>query len=142
MDPAEMLNRLPTLEVDKLKHIGGNLVVDSVRGTRLLIRPITPKTELDRYESLGIALPQGTKEKYTPMSGTGIIVKVGDGVPPGEYEEGQAVFYSKWAGTDFTEEKAEGSFKVIFTDDVLCTLKAREGALADSIKVAPKEKAA
>lgn len=142
MDPAELVRQLPTQEVFKLQHIGGNLVVDSVRGSRLLIRPVTPRTELDRLEeTCGIVVPQGAKEQYTPKENIGIIVRLGDGVPKGMYQEGQAVFYSKWSGTEFTESKASGSFKIISTDDVLCTMRAKEGALNDAVKVEEKEAA-
>lgn len=141
MDPAELIRKIPLPEVAKLRHVGGKLEVDSVRGPRLLVRDVIPRTDLDRYEESGLVLPQGAKEQYTPMSGTGFIIRVGDGVPPGMYEEGQAIFFSKWSGTVFTENTASGNFRIVNLDDVLCTLRAKDGLLGDAVVVEQKEAA-
>lgn len=136
MDPAELMAELPLAEVHKLQHIGGKLRVDTVRGERLLIRPIKPRTKADELEENKILyIPEAVKKANTPLPSMGIIVKVGDQVPEGDYKVGEAVMFSKYAGVDFTENRAEGQFKIIFTSEVLCTMRAVDGALADAIKV-------
>lgn len=140
MDPADLMAKLPLPEVAKLQHVGGKLRVDVVRGERLLIRPIKPRTKADELEESKILyLPDDVKKANTPLPSLGIIIKVGDEVPAGHYEEGQAVMFSRYAGTDFVENRTEGQFKIIFTSEVLCTMRAEEGALADCIR---KEEAA
>lgn len=136
MDPAELMTQLPLAEVHKLQHIGGKLRVDSVRGERLLIRPIKPRTKADELEENNILyIPESVKKANTPLPSMGIIVKVGDQVPEGQYHPGEAVMFSKYAGVDFTENRAEGQFKIIFTSEVLCTMRAEDGALTEAIRV-------
>lgn len=136
MDPAELMAQLPLAEVHKLQHIGGKLRVDTVRGERLLIRPIKPRTKIDELEEKSILyIPDSVKEANVPLPSMGIIVKVGDQVPDGDYQIGEAVMFSKYAGVDFTENRAEGQFKIIFTSEVLCTMRAVDGELSEAVKV-------
>jgi len=135
-DPAELMKQLPIAEVHKLQHIGGKLRVDTVRGERLLIRPIKPRTKIDELEENSILfIPDDVKKSNTPLPSMGIIIKVGDQVPEGQYEVGHAVMFSKYAGVDFTENRTEGQFKIIFTSEVLCTMVAEDGVLADAVRV-------
>ena len=136
MDPAELMAQLPLAEVHKLQHIGGKLRVDKVRGERLLIRPIKPRTKVDELEEKSILfVPESVKKAHTPLPSMGIIVQVGDAVEPGQYKVGEAVMFSKYAGVDFTENRAEGQLKIIFTSEVLCSMVAEEGTLNEAIRV-------
>jgi len=142
MDPAEMMNKLPMAEVFKLKQLGENLEVDRVVGKRVLVRLVKPRTSYDEiFERTGIVAPnQETAEKYRPLSNMGIVIQVGeevDGVYPGNM-----VFFSRYAGVEFTENRNEGSLKILWSDEILCTMKAREGALEKAISVLREEEVA
>lgn len=141
MDPAELMNKLPMAEVFKLRQLGENLEVDKVVGKRVLVRLVKPRTAYDEiFERTGIVAPnQETEDKYRPLSNMGIVVQVGEevvGVEPGEM-----VFFSRYAGVEFTENRAEGSLKILWADEILCTMKAKEGALEKAIAVLSDEEA-
>lgn len=99
-------------------------------GDRVLVKLVTPFTEMDRVEKEGILfVPETAREENTPLPTTGIVVGVGqrdDPDRPIPLVEGDMIMFSKYAGTDvyFNEE----AFRIMETREILCTLEATEPA--------------
>lgn len=123
MDRTNARQMLTKPQVQRLKQLTDGLEVGQVMGDRVLVKLVTPFTEMDRVEKEGILyVPESAREENTPLPTTGIIVAIGRGVVDPLYE-GDMVMFSKYAGSDvyFNEE----AFRIMETREVLCTLQAR-----------------
>jgi co-chaperonin GroES (HSP10) len=127
MEAKEHLAMLGKPEIEKLKAIGGGIKVARVCGRRLLVKPVTPFTEMDRLEKQGILYaPQTAKEANTPKPTVGVIVLVGDMVE-GDFKEGEGVMFTKFAGSDIMVENE--AFRIVHEDEILCTLDDTESVV-------------
>jgi co-chaperonin GroES (HSP10) len=112
----------------KLRMVGKGLRVKAVHGNRVLVKLVTPYTELDDYAKTLVVV---NKEEHTPLPSSGIIIQVGDGVEGTTYQPGDMVMFSKYAGADFRIE--EEDLKVLFANEIICTLEAAEGSTVEVI---------
>src|SRR5262245_33594814 len=104
----------PRLDSARLKELGSGIKVGRVLGTRVLVKPVTPFTEMDRLEKEGLLYaPKHVKEELTPRPTTGVVVAVGQRVTL--VSEGDMVMFSKFAGMDFLIE--EEQLRIVHVDD-------------------------
>lgn len=77
-------NLLTKPQIERLKALGSGLQVEHVMGDRVLIKPVVPKTELDRLEQEGILFgPEDAKELNTPLPSVGVVMQRGTKVSRG-----------------------------------------------------------
>jgi len=120
MEAKEHLAMLGKPEVDKLKALGLGIRVGRVCGRRLLVKPVTPFTEMDRLEKEGLLYaPEKAKDANTPKPTAGVIVLIGDKVE-GDFHEGEGVMFTKFAGSDISVDNEP--FRIVHEDEILCTL--------------------
>jgi len=103
----------------RLKQIGAGIKVGKVLGSRVLVKTVVPRTDLDRVEEEGLLfVPKHVKTENTPLPTTGIVIQVGPGVSV--VTEGDMVMFPKFAGCDFKIENED--FRVVEEAEVMCTL--------------------
>lgn len=125
MTSEDIRRAMPRPEVLKMRIIADGLEVDTVGPGRLLVEPVEPKTKLDDYEAEGlIVVPKAVKEEHTPPPSTGLVIAVGDDVPP-IFAAGTMVMFSHYAAKAFEINKKQ--YFVLDWKDIACTLKAIEG---------------
>lgn len=118
MPTNEEVLRNTRIKLHTLKELGGGLRVGRVLGDRVLIRTVTPLTELDEYKKKGIIIPQSVEKEYIPLSTTGIIVAVGDDVT--KLKAGEMVMFARLSGMDFTI--SEQTLRIIQVKEILAVL--------------------
>lgn len=126
-DKAAVVQKMNRLS---LKQVGDGLKIKRVYGNRLLIKTVTPITELDRYKAAGLSIPN--EAEHTPRPSTGIVIQLGMGVMHyGDHsiQEGDMVLFSKYAGADFTI--AEEDFRILDINEILCTLEPIDGPVVE-----------
>lgn len=115
-------------------------------GTRVLVQPIKPHTELDEVEKKGLLyIPETVKDQNTPLPSVGFVLALGDqliqdfkypdgwypnygeekdmiGLPDSEWpiKEGDAVMFSKYAGSEVAIDKE--TYRIIEYKEIMCTL--------------------
>jgi len=142
----------------RLKQIGAGIKVGKVLGSRVLVKTVTARTDLDRVEQEGsIIIPKWVKQDNTPLPTTGIVIQVGPGIkceqcnfPKNEghspldggclagqegdffspvIAEGDMVMFPKFAGCDFKIENED--FRVVEAAEIMCTLVDTEGSIVE-----------
>jgi chaperonin GroES len=139
MDAKEQREFLGRPQVQRLKDLGMGLKVSRVLGDRVLVKPVTPWTEMDEVEKKGLLyVPEKVKDQNTPMPTTGVVVMVGPEVPNALnhmedsdlwLNEGDMVMFSRYAGMDIVVD--QGDFKLLKYNEIACVLEAtNEDAIA------------
>lgn len=119
----DVQERIGKPQLLRLKALGSGVRVERVLGNRVLIKAITPFTDLDRVEKEGkLYIPKAVKDANTPLPSTGLVIEVGLGVSADQAEllRGAAVMFSKFAGSDFVVD--EEDFKILDVPEILCIL--------------------
>lgn len=95
--------------------------VSRVLGDRVLVKPVTPFTEMDRLEKEGLLVaPEKAKDQNTPMPTTGVVTLIG--VDCNGLQEGDMVMFSRYAGMDIVVD--QGDFKLLRYNEIACVLEA------------------
>lgn len=110
------------------------LKMGKVFGRRVLVQPIEPFTEMQDVEKRGLLyIPDKVKDTNMPMPTTGIVLKLGDDLikweekPDGRLisycglNEGDAVMFGKYAGTEATIDKV--TYRILLFEEIMCTLE-------------------
>lgn len=136
-------------QLSRLKALGEGIKVGRVLGSRVLVKTVKPFTDADRVEKEGLLyVPKAVKDENTPLPTTGVVIAVGDSVrcrncwqyksdhferSNDKYEplvaEGDMIMFSKFAGMDFMV--ANEDFRIVSTDEILCTLVDVEEVVAE-----------
>jgi co-chaperonin GroES (HSP10) len=157
MDQQQLKQAIGKPQALRLKQIGGGIKVGEVLGSRVLVKTVTPRTEMDRVEEAGlIAIPKFVKKENTPLPTTGVVLIVGPGVPckwcgekrqnheQGKHclsssdifkptiSEGDMVMFPKFSGCDFNIE--EEDLRILEVAEVMCTLVDSENSLTEVAK--------
>jgi len=143
-------------QIQRLKQMTDGLEVGRVLGERVLVKLVTPYTDMTRVQKEGLLfIPETAEEANTPLPTTGIVVAVGRltchfcGGPwhddqekgainiahdyMGTIGEGDMLLFSKYAGTDvYLNEEA---FRIMDVKEVLCTLVEREAGVGAVIPI-------
>lgn len=129
MDTKEVRESMTRPQVQRLKDLGMGLKVGKVLGSRVLVKPIQPFTEMDRVEKAGLLYaPKSVKDANTPLPTTGIVLQLGPLLLPNcGVEEGDAVMFSRYAGMDIVVD--QGDFKLLQIEEIACTLEMTKDAL-------------
>lgn len=131
---------IPNEFVIRFKQVFSGLEVHAILGDRVLVDEIEPYTEIDAAaQRSGIVAPQqyydanGQQRKVEkPKACCGIIIKVGEGVTSAYLQEGAAVCFGAYNGTEYSIGGAK--FRILDTAEILGVLRAVEGsALTDVI---------
>ena len=126
MESKDIQKALKKPEIIRLQQIGSGIKVGEVLGDRILVEEIEPETIGTKLEKAGtLYIPDSYKEQNKPKPCTGVILKVGRGVPDYDrkvLQEGVAVLFSKYAGTSYTLDEREG-LRVLDVNEVMCTLE-------------------
>jgi chaperonin GroES len=124
MDTKEQRTILGKPQVQRLKDLGMGLRVARVLGDRVLVKPVTPWTEMDEVEKSGyIYVPEKVKEDNTPAPTTGVVVQMGPEVFDSmQVFEGDMVMFSRYAGMDIVVD--QGDFKLLRYSEIACVLEA------------------
>ena len=81
MQPRNMLTKP---QIERLKALSHGMAVEHVMGERVLVKPVTPKTDMDRLEQEGLLfMPEDAKEVNTPLPSVGVIMQRGTKVSRG-----------------------------------------------------------
>lgn len=121
--------------VTKLKQVTDGLAVDRVCGDRILVATVEARTDMDRaQERSNLIIPDTAKAANQPLPSTGIVSSVGPGKLAQEFREGEAVMFSRYAGSEVSESETEGKYRILDAREVLCVLKASKGKMADVIQ--------
>ena len=124
-----------------------------VLGSRVLIKTVAPRTEMDRVEQQGLVfIPKWVKKENSPMPTTGIVLAVGSDVQcaicgegglSGNHRddlaycasytpiinEGDMVMFPKFSGSDFQIENED--LRIVDSKEILCTLVDTQQALVE-----------
>jgi chaperonin GroES len=127
MDTKEQRTVLGKPQVARLKDLGMGLRVGRVLGDRVLVKPVTPFTEMDRLEKAGLLYaPTRDKEANTPAPTTGVVVQLGPDLEmlssESELKAGDMVMFSRYAGMDIVVD--QGDFKLLRYSEIACVLEA------------------
>ncbi len=121
MNSSDLKKAIGKPSLLKLKEVGKGIRVGKVLGERVLIRTITPFTEMDRVEEKSLLyIPETVREANTPRPSTGIVVQVGSEVDSLDIQPGTAVMFSRYAGSDVTVDEEE--FRILELREIMCTL--------------------
>jgi co-chaperonin GroES (HSP10) len=155
MDQAQLKAAIGKPQMTRLKQIGAGIKVGQVLGSRVLVKTVVPRTDMDRVEEAGLlTLPKWVKKENTPLPTTGVVLLVGPDVPCrtcGELsrehlqldgndwsckynpaiKEGDMVMFPKFSGSDFTIENED--LRILEAAEVMCTLVDTEEALAEVV---------
>lgn len=150
MNQQELKEAIGRPQLSRLKALNEKVKVGKVLGSRVLVKTVTPETEMDRVEKEGrLVIPKAVKEQNTPMATTGVVLLVGPNVPCEEcgheglvhqdgficstyrpmLQEGDMVMFSKFSGTDFRIETED--FRIMEASEIICTLVDVEGVLRE-----------
>lgn len=122
--------------VKGLQQLTSKLRVHAVHGPRVLVSVVKARTDMDRAEEMGLAIPESAKETNQPPPSTGIVVKVGKDAEAEGWTEGQAVMFSPYAGSRVSEMGVKDKYVILDTTAILCTLEAVDADMSEVINIA------
>lgn len=119
MDSREQRQATIKPYLQKLKDLGAGLTMNRCLGTRVLIMPITPFTDMDRLEKEGLLImPEKEKETNTPPPSTGEVLMIGPDVT--SVQVGEAVMFSRYAGMQIMLDRA--NMLLVDEREIACVL--------------------
>ncbi len=135
-------------KLGRLKELGEGLRVARVLGDRVLVKVITPRTEIDAAEQRGlIVVPESVKSAYVPLPTTGIVLAVGEEVrrwPMRLWDKirtmfgteglpilspGDMILFARLSGLDF--QISHEDLRIIQTKEVLAVLADTDGSVVE-----------
>lgn len=134
MDSREQIAAISKPQLARLKDLGMGLKIGTVWGTRVLIQPIDPYTEIDRIKKEGLLVfTKLSEESNKPKPSTGVIVQLGEATiqdwtarlgPETEWplREGYMVMFGKYAGAEFIIDQVE--YRILDISEIMCTVMA------------------
>lgn len=144
MDQADLKSAIGKPHMIRLKQVGSGIKVGKVLGSRVLIKTVAPRTEMDRVEEQGlIVLPKWVKQENSPLPTTGLVLAVGPDCEqnhdptcdrffckcPTIIQEGDMVMFPKFSGSDFQIENED--LRIVESKEILCTLVDTEQSLVE-----------
>jgi co-chaperonin GroES (HSP10) len=97
MDIQQAKAAITIPQVNRLKDLGMGLKMGRVFGTRVLVQPVNPFTEVDRLEKEGLLYaPKNAKDQATPLPSTGVVLQLGEGLI--NQFKGSGTHISYWVG--------------------------------------------
>lgn len=111
----------------RLRQLGDDLIIDTVYGNRCLVITVKPKTELDKYEALGLAVVN--KEEHTPRPSTGIIIQTGNQWSDPTTKIGDMVMFSRYGGADF--KIGDNEYRVLDFVEIFCKVIPKDDILLE-----------
>lgn len=138
MENKDLIAAMGKPQVLRLKQLGTGIMVGKVLGSRVLVKTVVPRTEMDGVEERTggmIKIPDFVKKENTPLPTTGIVIQVGPDVPmefshfdqdlkdnvyKPTVKEGDMIMFPKFSGSDFRIE--EEDLRILDAREILCTL--------------------
>lgn len=119
----------------RLKYMGEGLKVKEVSPGRLMVRPVTPETDLDRLERARIlTFPSHLKAQYTPPASTGIVVQVGADIK--HWQPGDMVMFGALTGSRYHVDKVE--IIILDESEVMCSLEPTSESSVEVVSEEPE----